>query len=327
MRAKALLLVLVLGFVALSGCSGSGSGNDAGGSGGPVTVGPEPVPDAGVLIATVIDDAQNPLEGAMVGIPDLKAEGVTDASGSVTFQNLVPGTYNVLAGKLGFDSAARRVEIRALDTTAVTLVLASIAVQGEPFPLIYGPSGGYFECRAGTFFWTSTCGTVCDVVATGSCVSPPGDTFYPNDKTNFQFPMQNDTWAFVGEMKWSQGSFATSQNLRLSFSFVGRPGTHWWCTGTSGSPVRWEYHLVGENEATCLTPTYCGIRASQGTSGANEVPTLKHKLQTYTNTPFACDETSNPRPLELAYQQKVDFMVTTFQNMLPPEAWTALPDG
>lgn len=299
----------------LAGCAGGGGAPKS--TDAVIIATDEPVPDAATLTVTVVDDAYNPLAGAEVGIIELKLSGSTDEAGQLTFTNLVPGTYQIAAQKLGFEEAGRRVELPPNGEVSQTLTLVPMAPEGQAFFERKGPFDGYFDCRLGI------------ATQTGACV--PVAAANANDKSNFRIPMYNDTSFFVGEMKWGQGSYATSQQLRLSFSYEGRPGTHWFCTATSGSPLKWVYSM----EDGCLAPAYCGIASSQDTGGSYpEKPTTKLKLIVYVNTPFSCPNagaptpnTNNLHPAELALQQKFTIYVTLFQNMQPPEGYTAFSDA
>lgn len=315
MRTAFLLSVLALTTV-FAGCAGSGG--KAGATDGPSSVveaSGEPIPDAGALRVQVVDDSVAAIEGADVAIVELSLQARTDADGQAVFNNLAPGTYTVAAQKLGYTSVVKKHEVVPNEEATITLNLVAIAI-AEPFPEVLGPFQGYFDCRLGI------------ALQTGACV--PLAAANGNDKSAFEFTMYNETIAWVGEMKWGQGSFATSQQLRMSFSYNERDSTHWFCTNTSGSPVRWTYTI----EEGCLAQPYCGIGETQGTGGsAPSEPSADLTLLVYVNTPFSCPnageptpDTNNLHPVELALQQKFEIWVTQFQGMMPPVDYSALPD-
>ena len=229
---------------------------------------------------------------------------VADETGAFAFTNVAPGPYQLAAGALGYDSQAKAVEVLPNGEVTVQFMLTKLEIK-EWYPQIIGPLTWFFDCRVGTPVITGPCG-----VST------------PNEKSSHTFNMTEDVEAFSGEQRWNQGTFATSKQLRQSFSYEGRPSTHWYCTDTSPSPVQWHFDM----EEGCLTPAYCGTGSSQGTSGAHAKPNTKEKLLIYTNTPFGC--TSDPTHIvEVALQQKMEAGVTLFHNGPMPEIWTIFKDA
>lgn len=193
-------------------------------------------------------------------------------------------------------------------------------------PEVIGPEAWYFECRLGTPVLTGPCGAVS----------------LPNDKANMRFNATEDVMDWVGEMRWNQGSFATSKALRLSFSHTGRETTHWFCTGTSESPVRWHYtisalgdledeaNVAQERENGCQTEPYCGIASSQISDDQPQHPfdiEDDQQLQMYTNTPFGCATGSDPtHAVEASLQQRMEAILTMFHNQPMPANYTAFED-
>lgn len=134
--------------------------------------------------------------------------------------------------------------------------------------------------------------------------------------------MTDDTQAFVGEIRWTPGTYATSKNLRMSFSYVGRTSSHWFCTGTSQSPVKWNYDM----EEACVTPVYCGISNAQLPSNEPKKPNSTLTLLSYVNTPFGCTQANNFQPVELSLQQRFQAIISLFHNYAAPAEYTAFPD-
>lgn len=313
-----ILALLVVGVVTLSGCVGSQAGPAAepGATGKSVVqASGEPISDAGSIVGSVVDDSLAAIAGAQVAVLDLQLTAVTDEGGGFEFQNLAPGTYRVAAAALGYDSAAKSVNVVQGESAPVQFLLAKIAVV-EEWVEILGPWSWYFECRLGTPVLTGPCGAVS----------------LPNDKASQNFTMTDDVVDFVGELRWQPGSFATSKALRMSFSYVGRPSTHWFCTATSPTPLQWHYNLPSGLESPsdgCQTPPYCGIGASQGvSSGDHKVPTTEDSLLVYTNTPFGCATQGDPtHAVELSLQQRLEAAVTMFHGGDKPLVYTVFPDA
>lgn len=305
MRARGTLAALAVVSMALAGCT-SGSSSSGAGPSKPASIveaTDAEVPDAGSIAGSVVDDSLSPIEGAQVALLDTQVQAATDESGAFGFKNLAPGPYKIAAGALGFDSQAKTIDVKPNEAVTVQFMLTKIEIK-EWYPEILGPESWFFDCRVGTPVLTGPCG-----------VSGP------NDKASKTFKMTEDVEAFSGEQKWQQGTFATSKQLRQSFSYQGRPSTHWYCTATSPSPVSWHYNM----EEGCVTPPYCGTGSSQGTSGDHAKPNTKETLLIYTNTPFGC--VSDPtHVVELSIQQKLEAGVTLFHNGPKPELWSIFLD-
>lgn len=302
---------LLLGsFVALTllvaGCSGGGKPAQVTSSSSLITASGDPVPDAGTLLVTVLDDSVTPIEGADVGLTSLRLAGTTDSQGAVRFANLPPATYDVAVQKLGFDSLTRRVEVPPNGEARLVVELRPVPLQGEARFERRGPFEGYFSC------------SVAAAILTGACL--PVDVL-GEDKYDFLFKFKKgqNVSHIVGEMKWSQGSAATSQQLALFFSYEGAGGDHWWCLGQGPSPISWTYSM----EEGCLEPPYCGVGSSQSPGAP---PKAGQNLLVEALTPFSCESVNNPHAVELALQQKFTIYVTLFENMEPPEGYTAFAD-
>jgi hypothetical protein len=329
--------LLTLLTVLFAGCAGGDAGAPKEGSpAAPATVqaNAEAIPDAGTIRGSVVDETLAPIVGAQVALLDQELQASTDENGSFQFGNLVPGDYQVAAAALGYSSGVKPVSIAANEEVAVQFQLTQIeANYVEPYIELLGPYSWYFDCRAGNAALTGPCIPVGSVAGT-----TPNPNF--NDKASQNFTMSEDVVDFVGEMRWQQGSFATSRNLRMSFSYEGRPNTHWWCTSTSPSPLQWHYNLpmgLEDPKTGCQNEPYCGIGSSQDTareSGKHEVPTVDHILTVYTNTPFGCPNASSPTELsdpthavELALQQRLEVVISLFHGEPKPEGYTGFPDG
>jgi hypothetical protein len=310
---------LVIASVWFAGCAGSTAQAPAASQPSSVVEATgAPIGEGGTITGTVVDDALSPIAGAQVAILELALAATTDVGGAFQFRNVPAGSYNLVAAALGYESFAKRVEVVALGEVVLTVTLIQIEVF-EPFIEVIGPIPGYFECRVARPGVPGVLGG-----STGSCHS----AISANDKSSQNFTMYPHTEGFVGEMRWNQGSFATSQRLRMSFSYEGRPGTHWWCTSTSTTPIKWEYAINADGEGSCLTPPYCGIASTQMPASTDyPVPKVGDTLLTYTNTPFTCQETDNFNAFELAFQQRFEMIITMFQGQPIPPGYSAFDDA
>lgn len=101
----------------------------------PTDPAPEPTvtADTGSISGLVVSNELAPLSGAIVGLlerPELAA--TTDEGGRFTFNDVEPGGYSVVAQKLGYDSAARKITVVAGEVAEVEFVLKPIPTD-EPY--------------------------------------------------------------------------------------------------------------------------------------------------------------------------------------------------
>src|SRR5688572_28065304 len=90
----------------------------------------------GSVSGQVLDDAQMPLEGVQVGIPELGAQAVTDEEGAFALPNLRPGEYDLMAAALGFETATQRVPVEeGRVTEGVTFTLVRLPSL-EPYEVV-----------------------------------------------------------------------------------------------------------------------------------------------------------------------------------------------
>lgn len=146
---KTTLALLILFTTALAGCvSGQAGGSksqpdDAPRAADPATFGES----TGAVQGLVVDDAINPIAGAVVGLTETDASTTTDAGGRFSFSQLEPGTYTVLANALGYSAVARTVDVVAGELAEVQLTLEALAVV-EPYHVVQ-TFAGLIECAWG----------------------------------------------------------------------------------------------------------------------------------------------------------------------------------
>lgn len=266
----------------------------------------ETLVDAGSLHGSVVDDSIQPIEHATVALTELEVQAVTGPDGRFAIENVAPGAYTLAAVALGYESVARRVEVRASEVTEVTLSMRPIPVV-EAYYEVFGPFSGYFECRLGTPTQTGECGWV-------SVLAHP--TFlYPNDRSIFRFNMTSEDWqTFQGEMRWSQGTLATSTSMRLAFSYEKRTGVHRWCSGEGPNPLHWRLEKAGLDVSKC-------DEVGNNAEAPEPKPSL-NPLRTYANVPFG----STSSPVYLSVQQRFQVMVSAFYGEPAPKDYFAFPD-
>lgn len=127
-------LVLIVLMAAFSGCVGSDAAQT-----GSTAMSPAPPAEAdqnsGGVEGVVTDDQISPIPGAQVGftdVPDLLS--VTDDAGRFSISRIPPGTHTLVAQKLGFEAAAKKVDVVAGEVvTGLQIVITPLAVE-EAYP-------------------------------------------------------------------------------------------------------------------------------------------------------------------------------------------------
>jgi hypothetical protein len=116
----------------LAGCvAGESSTTPSTTIAGPATVDES----TGGIEGLVTDDQIAPIAGAMVGLTDAAGiETVTDAGGRFSLSNVPPGNHQLAVQKLGYESAAKKVDVVLGEVTqGLQIVLVPLAVK-EPYP-------------------------------------------------------------------------------------------------------------------------------------------------------------------------------------------------
>src|SRR5687767_10855226 len=111
MRLGAVATAVVLLSIVFAGCSAAETQGQSETPGS--TTAPAPVVDAntGSIAGTVTTDEMEPIPNAEVGVIGIDAVVTTDAQGAFTFNDVAPGTYNVLANALGFEQRGKKVDV------------------------------------------------------------------------------------------------------------------------------------------------------------------------------------------------------------------------
>lgn len=129
-RGFALCLTVIL----VSGCVGGtdpGSGSAASSTSSappPPAAPPEVTADTGSVRGIVVDDELRPLVGASVGILKTNTETRTDEGGAFTINGVAPGTVAVTAQALGYEAAARSVDVAAGQVAWANFTLQPVAI-------------------------------------------------------------------------------------------------------------------------------------------------------------------------------------------------------
>lgn len=130
------LTVVVTLLVLLAGCAGSGAPKDAPAE-PRVPVGEasyegnetqsEAAAAVGGIEGTVVDEEQIPLAGVKIAVAELKLEVLSDSNGSFAFLDVPVGRHELYTQLIGYESAARSVEVMEGETSDVSFVLVRLA--------------------------------------------------------------------------------------------------------------------------------------------------------------------------------------------------------
>lgn len=296
MKPIPLLAAAALVAVALAGCaSGAGpsddDGSDVDGPGGVAGA------DTGNIVGVVVDDSIRPLAGALVGIPDLSVETTSGEDGAFELTGLAPGTYSLAAQKLGYESAAKRVDVRAGEVTETSIELAAVAIV-DPFVDIQTWTG-YIECQVGTVAVLANCVPIQNILNQNNLPNPTN-----TEQIGFFFVVEprNATVGGLYEMIWEKSTGYTAEELSL--------GVEPENTGLGGGYEREQGPSVLRVEVTDNEP-YVSVDPSDPENDEVQV----RIFAAGTNPPTA------------VVDQRFDVWSSVFYHAHPGEAYTALADA
>jgi hypothetical protein len=317
---KRALLVLPLLSLLLSGCAGGSENRVAAAQPGlplsTVWLPGDILPDAAAVHVTIVDDAGLPIHDASVAIIELALEATTDNAGWSVFSNLPPGSYTVAATKIGYNSDAKAITVGAEEIGSVVFQLDPVPIDA-PYHETFGPLQGFFECRSAirltaTESWTGQCGSVCAGAISG-CVQTLGAVLGQNDNSVLRFNLSSPKLeTIIGDMHWSQSSFATSTALRFALSHEGRDAAHWWCSAQGGTPLFFRYEVQGDS--TCY---------NTGSFKEPAVPTQSETMRMYANTPFGDEQ----NPTYLTFEQRFEMVASVFYGARAPDQYSGFADA
>lgn len=136
-RSAALPVVLVI-VLLLAGCAG---GQAPASAGDPAPSVPEPGEKTGSIAGTVVGDEGIPLAGATVSVVETLDTTNTAPNGTFVFNDLAPGSYRLVVERLGYNQAAKNVDVTAGQTTELSVTLTALVVPAEPYSSIFPVSG------------------------------------------------------------------------------------------------------------------------------------------------------------------------------------------
>jgi hypothetical protein len=299
-RGAALLVFGVFLSLALAGCLGGGGEAD-GGPDDPAAPSKPVDQDAakGQILGIVVTDESQPIRGVEIATTPSEYKATSDEGGHFVIPNVEPGTYTLLANRLGFQSYATKVEVVAGQAVEKTIQLTALAIKEsyhETFPF-----RGVHQCTFSIVVWVSPCDypyTAVYYTALGQGVnlSQYGAPAEPlANKWRYNTKLDNFTSGIVSELSWQYTS-AASQRMMLVVSCAKYDPVLDTCSGWSKdaegtSPVRLAWTL----------------------------PKGQDLFMTRVYLPFF--------DVQVAIDQKFDVYHTVFWGDEPPEKFSALPDA
>lgn len=289
-----------------------------------VTVaGPAQFSDTTGAIEGLVHDLEfQGLAGAEVGIPALGLTARTDDQGRYVFNNLDVGTVEVFAQKIGYDSAARRVEVRAGEVVGLDLALTAMA-SVEPYSETLTKKG-LLGCavQVDPVVGFSACG-VAGLVGelTGQDMSGI-DQFRLEWEVNTSPALWHST---VHEMQW-RSSQALGSGLAVNWEVnlcSGDPkNTFGYAEGKTPLRVEADYEKIQSIPPSAKTCSQQGLVETDQSGECNE-----QMCRLQSRVFQAADTTGQAADVGVAAMQAFEQYFTVFFHAPAPEGFTALPDA
>lgn len=325
---SALLMV-----AAVAGCVGSNADAPAAAQPSATVVVQEGALEAGSILGTVVDDSNSPVEAALVLVQEVDARATTDAAGSFAVNNVDPGTYTVFVSKLGYESAAKRVDVAAYETSAVTFRLVPIAI-AEPYSELIIK---VMEILVG-FSWSiggdfnNGC-IVPGVTCQGAAVSTLQPLNGPNARFVLEEPDHIPLATIIIEEDWIPNSAICAKAINVGIYNPDAPSTG---NPSATNPHYWTNDPHPEFDIT--PPIWIRIpRVEEGNPDAIDDPTRVERNDndtlevsgnwTLRNFPPGRGLTNLPADFNCFTQQKVDIYWTNFFLDPAPLSYSGRPDA
>lgn len=313
----------------LAGCVGAdGDASSDDGSGGRRVLRPgdlDPESGFGAIQGTVASDEAVPIAGAQVAIQDTDFLTVTDANGLFVLESVPPGRHVLLVGALGFEAAAKAVEVVAGEITPVTFIVGAIEAPGLTYADIFHFTG-FFECALAVPGWVSACTYPYTAVYLSardngvnlSTYGAPPD-LQPNSH-RFNITIGQDIGQFVGELSWQPTSAAATQ-MRLNIK-CGDYHPVWddcvYPYDVSGGSIRYG-EAVGQSPLRVVIDAeeFYDLGKDKGKWDLAQNPEIW--IMNYVSLPHGTTQ--------IAFQQRFDVWDTVFYNGKGTDGYSVLVDA
>lgn len=323
----ALLAVLIAG---LSGCIQGGAAPVAAETDVPAAPPAKFDENTGGIEGTVFDEEGAPVPNVQVAVQSTTAEtlsSLTDATGRFSFSSLAPGTYQVFASALGYESAARAISVVAGESTPAQFVLIQITIIESYHEIL--AFKGFFDCTWSNPTGSGNCGYIGQ---TNGTTGNPLEPQWANSKRKWNYLAGPNVMSVLHDLTWTPGSFATGSKMAMTFSHgpledgTQRVGTHRYCAASGFNPVqlKWtrdDVEAVGE----CLTGT---AQVGGSIAGPETIAAEGMLLQSFVSTgPGQIPVVNSDLPVGVAYQQPFELYVSMFYGEQAPEPFSAFADS
>jgi hypothetical protein len=246
----------------------------------------------GSIVGTVVDDELQPIPRAQVAVASGVVESThTDEDGSFLIQGLPPGPDTLYIAAIGFEAAARQVELVAGRNEEITIRLSEVGTD-EPFSMLETHQG-LIACGSGAGFEGS------GFTQVGCGAADPNQAFL------FNFTFGKDLKGILFEMSWTPAQ-ALSRDLVFN---VEKDGCGVECT---------EDDTFAQLQGCCylrVPVTIDEMRKPAGALPATDFGEDGGRIQTRTLPAFG----EAGSPVTVFTQQPFEIRVEYFYNGLPSD--------
>ncbi|HLE47800.1 MAG TPA: carboxypeptidase-like regulatory domain-containing protein [Candidatus Thermoplasmatota archaeon] len=252
--------------------------------------------DTGTIRGSVVSDEAMPIAGADVAVVSpIELAAKTDQGGAFEFQRLSPGSYALRVSALGYQTAARRFEVRAGDVAAASFVLSGITIREPHSSQFIDEASITLAFTAAFYYGGSTANT--QTYAPGA---------FP-DRTRFVHPTDVALTAYVGSVEWKSDTAVGVKRVLLESN------------ATFGK-------TFFKNASAGQSPFTMTVLIEPATPSASNVTSLL-QLGAYctATTPADCASRPPESLVQVTLQQRIHLYTTHFHVEPPPPGYTGLP--
>lgn len=271
----------------------------------------------GGIEGLVLDTEGLPLPDAVVGLPDLALQTLTNEAGRYSFSNVEPGTYTLFVQKLGYESQGKQVQVVAGQATQFELALVALAVK-EPYTTQVIQSG-LFGCGAS---WRPA------VVYSGIAACGVLSLFFnltQYDQFLLEWEIRDDIVGWNGsafEMHWESNQIA-GKGLWMLWEVCANDGETRFASVNGQSPLR-----ANVNSSVVHGVIHNGTYNDDACGSADD--RCNEDECAFISRVFSMPQTlgeSYPADVGMTFQQRFEQIHTAFFYEPGPDDFTAIPDA
>lgn len=307
---RSVLAIVTVAVLLLSGCASKPKGISS--TDPPVPTDAIVTDNTGSIAGVVVTEEVVPIAGAQLLVQETQDSARTAQDGRFAINGVAPGTYSVLISALGYDAQASRVEVVAGQVTEKTFTMSAIVVK-VPFHESR-PFAGRFECS-----------TAFVDVLWAQC--PGASALAPDSSSSISFDKPTGVTHLVAELRWTQASGGTGQNLDFNLVEQGRDEEQWYANVYGPSPLKIVIQ-VGEKFENPESPGG-GVGSSDFDQVVDDEDTAL-QLDIYSSPVYADEVVSGAERVALVgvtLQQPFEGYLTFFYDEVPAEDFSAFADA